>query len=284
MNAEIIAKYYEYLDLSKSRHTLASYRLTIENYRKQYGDDNLTIDTANNFITKQIKQKGLTRSIIVRAYALFGLFKYGNEPDYLHINIPRVVISDNPAFLYPEDIDKIISEAIGLLKPLTAYSFDLALRFGEAANSKKADFKLATYKAKVQREKQRNPQEQVLDVRPKYAGIVKEYLEKRKDSNEYLFVTNTLSRKISINEQHDFAYLCNETLKLKDRSDSGEPIRFHILRHTRLTWMIANGKSIEETAKFAGHTSVTSTMKYLNLASFNGLGIFKKPEIPRDES
>jgi len=282
MNAETVSKYYEYLDLDKSPHTYASYKRTIEAYRKEYGDNNLSVDTANDFIKKQIKQRGQNRTVVVIAYALFGLFEYSSEPNYKHISIPRVTISDEPSFLYPEEIDLIISQAKGVLSPLIAYSYDLALRFGEAVNTKRSDFKLSTFKAKVTREKQRNPMEQVLDVNPKYGNIVKEYLEKRKDSSEYLFVSDVLSRKLSINEQHSFAKLCNETLKLKDRSESGKPIRFHILRHTRLTWLAAAGKSNIEISKFAGHISTSSTLKYINLCSFNGLGIFKSVKYPQN--
>ena len=38
----------------------------------------------------------------------------------------------------------------------------------------------------------------------------------------------------------------------------------HLFRHTRLTSLLNEGMSIQETARFAGHTSINTTLHYFH--------------------
>jgi len=274
-------KFYEHLETSHSPHTFKRYKATIEALRRFAGsDENIDVDLANSFISSLAKRR-VGRSELVYAYAIKGLFEFVGDPKAEQINIPRPTepIVDNPPFLYPQDVKLLIeraSEITGLrvLSPAIAVSYDLALRFGECANLKKTDFSRSTFKIKVVREKQRHPVQQILDLSPDVAELLISYLDERKDKEPWLFVTDAQHRQLSINQQKLFPIVC-ERLGIRDRATGAAPT-WHILRHTRLTWMIAEGKSIEEVAKFAGHASIASTLKYLNICTFHGLGIYEK--------
>jgi integrase len=256
--------------------------LTIEALRRYAGsDDKIDVDLANSFIAELAKRKKFGRSELVYAYAIKGLFEFVGDPRAEQINIPRPSepILDSPPFLYPEDVELLISKANDVLgsevfSPAIAVSYDLALRFGECANLKRADFSRNTLMVKVVREKQKQPMQQVLKLSPNVAEILIDYLDKRRDKEPWLFVTDKQHRQLSINQQKMFPILC-ERLGIRDRATGAKPT-WHILRHTRLTWMVAEGKSIAEVAKFAGHASIASTLKYLNLCTFYGLGAYAK--------
>ncbi|MFN8845813.1 MAG: tyrosine-type recombinase/integrase, partial [Bdellovibrionales bacterium] len=47
----------------------------------------------------------------------------------------------------------------------------------------------------------------------------------------------------------------------------GKRIRFHDLRHTSTTLMIANGVDIKTVKEICGHADITTTMNYVHLLS-----------------
>jgi integrase len=240
------------------------------------------VDVANQFLLEKAHRGGkkdFNASDIVYAYAVRGLLEYAGDPGFKRINIPRVMRLDNPPFLNPPDVVEIVKHAPEMtgkkvMKPSISLSHELALRFGECASIKREDFNLKTQKCRFVREKQRNPLVQVLDVLDPAFQHVKEYLEWRtRDKSPWLFATDVQRAQLSINEQKLFPNVC-KNLGIDDKSGSGKLCTWHILRHTRLTWMIAQGGSIGEVAKFAGHTNVNSTLRYLNICTFYGLGVY----------
>ena len=280
MDSIEIERYLNYLK-GRNPNTAKRYTASINNLRKYaVSDDKINTDLVNEYLgtfRKEIRGTSMpTRSSIVYAYAIVDMFKFVGDKDVRYINVPTgVLIEDNPAYLFKDDIDDLIKHTKGCIRPAIALSHDLALRFGECAMLERSDFNHSSLKCRVIRLKQKNPTVHILNVNKNVAEIIKEYTSKRRDSSPYLFTTDSQHKQLSINQQMEFPKIC-KNLNIEDRAESGLKSTWHILRHTRLTWMIADGRSIEETAKFAGHRNTSSTLKYLNIAVFNGLGIYDK--------
>ena len=49
----------------------------------------------------------------------------------------------------------------------------------------------------------------------------------------------------------------------------GKPIRFHDLRHTAITLMVAKGIDLKTVQSIAGHQDITTTMNYTHLVADN---------------
>jgi integrase len=284
MKTEDILNFYRHLETSHSKHTYMQYKWVIEQLRAFAGsDDRITVDLANKYISTLIKDRGhVSRTEYVYAHAIKALFEYAGEKAE-QIDIPKITTAmlDNPSFLYKEDVQTLIekgNEVMGVswLSSAIAVGYDLALRWGECANLTRSDYAPETGMLKVVREKQKIPMQQILPLSPDVNNLLKEYLSKRKDRVKWLFVTDDQYVRLTGWQRLLFTKLC-DMLGIVDRA-SGKIPTWHILRHTRLTWMVADGKSLAEVAKFAGHANPASTMKYLNLCTFYGLGVYKKPQ------
>ena len=304
-----IAEYYLFLKSKKSKHTLKSYHNTIEQLKTFAGSaEQINWMTANKYLENIREQKGregeyeANMSDYLYAYAILGLLDFARDPDFWRVNVPIVLLQDNPSYLYLEDIDKILASEdtfkgilnknAGVTKAAVHLSFDLALRIGEARSIKLKDFNAKEGTCLVLREKHkaRGPRSlQLMRMSPEAIETVQAYLDTRNvkheleieqqrearsqavgkryyNLSEQLFVTSE-NKLLHEHISSGFRDVCN-FLKIEDRADAKREVSWHILRHTRLTWMIAkDGASIEETAKFAGHKSTASTMKYYNLAT-----------------
>lgn len=69
----------------------------------------------------------------------------------------------------------------------------------------------------------------------------------------------------------------------------GKKIRFHDLRHTATTLMIANGVDIKTVKEICGHADITTTMNYVHLlsgsiANVSKLFSLKPTELPKEEN
>jgi integrase len=284
VKTEDILNFYRHLETSHSKYTYQQYKWVIEQLRAFAGsDDRITVDLANKYISTLIKNKGkVSRTEYVYAHAIKSLFEYAGEKAE-QIDIPKatVAILDNPSFLYKEDVQTLIENGnkvmgVSWLSPAIAVSYDLALRWGECANLTRSDYSPETGMLKVVREKQKIPMQQILPLSPSVNSLLKEYLSNRKDRSKLLFVTDSQYVKLTGWQRLLFTKLCDK-LGIVDRA-SGKTPTWHILRHTRLTWLVAEGKSLAEVAKFAGHANPSSTLKYMNICTFYGLGVYKKPQ------
>ena len=94
------------------------------------------------------------------------------------------------------------------------------------------------------------------------AGVaLKEYLETRKDNNEYLFVSD----KKPYNQMH----VCGvqkiiRELSERANSKTAKKVTPHILRHTFCTTAIEHGANLISVQKMAGHTSFNTTLNYIH--------------------
>lgn len=88
---------------------------------------------------------------------------------------------------------------------------------------------------------------------------LKQYLESRTDSNEYLFVSDRRPH----NQLHtDGIQKILRNLSKRSKLDSEKHITPHVLRHTTATRMIQNNASLTSIQKILGHSNIATTMIY----------------------
>lgn len=97
---------------------------------------------------------------------------------------------------------------------------------------------------------------------------IKRYLEKRNDSNEYLFVNREGSNKWSYNDA------CRSFQRYKLLSGINKDFKIHTFRHTFATQLLHNNVPINQVSYLLGHENLETTIKYY-------IGATKKDEARR---
>jgi len=105
------------------------------------------------------------------------------------------------------------------------------------------------------------------DSRDEYVKItggvkeaIKDYLNKRKDKNPYLFISHSHHTDIPYLSRTFFIGMFKRVLKDSGLEDT--KITPHALRHTAATLNLLRGGSLEETKRFMRHTNMSSTLIY----------------------
>lgn len=98
-------------------------------------------------------------------------------------------------------------------------------------------------------------------INAKCEVALKEYLDSRDDSSEYLFVSerkphNLLTKGAIEKIMRDLSTRCG----------LGKTITPHVLRHTTATQAANNGMAIQDVSELLGHSSVNTTMVYAKVA------------------
>ncbi len=156
------------------------------------------------------------------------------------------------------------------MKAISALGYDLALRISEAVALNRVPRPDTQYVdtrkglARIYRLKTRQYPIQLLQVSEWALEHVRKYLAIRRDNDPALFtslefVPGAGGGRISARNVERYWGLWTQSLGYP------YPCTYKVLRHSRLTWMAIEGKSIIEIAKFAGHTSTNSTLIYTHI-------------------
>lgn len=94
-------------------------------------------------------------------------------------------------------------------------------------------------------------------INAKCEVALKDYLNDRDDTCEYLFVTDRRpTRQLTKGAVEKVVRL------LSAKSGIKKHVTPHIFRHTTATQAVNNGMAIEDVSRFLGHASVNTTMIY----------------------
>ena len=99
-------------------------------------------------------------------------------------------------------------------------------------------------------------------INAKCEVALKEYLRRRDDDNEYLFVTERKPYR-----QMTKCAIEKVIRQLAGRSFVDKHVTPHILRHTTATQAVNNGMPIEDVSRLLGHASVNTTMIYAKVST-----------------
>jgi len=91
---------------------------------------------------------------------------------------------------------------------------------------------------------------------------MRDYLNKRKDENPYLFITHKNSSQDGHLSRTFFMDMFHRVLNDCGLKDSG--ITPHCLRHTAATMNLLRGGSVEQTRQLLRHVEIQSTLVYVH--------------------
>lgn len=256
--------------LAYSRRTVDTYISIVKKYLKYYGDVPPILDpleeaeVAVEFIEEYSSDP---RSRQVAAYAIKNLYKYLGRPD-IASRIPEPRGSGWVPSVIPLSEDEIKYIIMSLSskrdRAILCLAYDLALRRSEVTLLKRTEFNPSTCTILVYRMKRPKGQVQPesMKISPWCCRLVQEYLETRNDNLEWLFISKS---KYGIGPAS--RELVRRTFKKLEDILGVQGLRFHQLRHTRLTHLAEKTGDVLALAKFAGHRNPQSTMIYIHLGA-----------------
>jgi integrase/recombinase XerD len=108
--------------------------------------------------------------------------------------------------------------------------------------------------------KGRKSADEFVKITPGVGEAIKDYLNKRKDKNPYLFISHSKRSNIPYLSRTFFISMFKRVLKDADLEDTH--ITPHSLRHTAATLNLLRGGSLEATRQLMRHTNMSTTLVY----------------------
>lgn len=266
---DVMESYKRWLMLGFSPRTAQTYISIVRKYLEFYGgvppilDPEDEVDIAIEFIEKY-SDKPKSRQLA--AYAIKSFYNFRGRPD-IASRIPSPRGSGWTPDIIPlsEDTLRYVIESLPDLrdKAILCTAYDLALRRSEVTLLKRSEFNPGTCRIIVHRLKRPKgvPSYESMQLSPWCCEIVNQYLKTRKDNLDALFVSEVRGKYYPISRE-----LVRRTFKRLEEYLGVQGLRFHQLRHTRLTHLAQKSKDVLALAKFAGHRNPQSTMIYIHLS------------------
>lgn len=220
------------------------------------------------YMADQIKKKNASSTRAKKLTIIKSLFKFLFSREYITKN-PTLVIDG----IKIKDVDRkkkfvlTRKESERLIKTVTKYSRNVeksrlmlfimlkcALRVDELCNLKVDNIDT---KGKVIRVNGKGGKTRYVPLFDEMNGDLKAYLKKRSSKSEFLFTNKNTDEAISTRAVHDFVKSYVEKAGIRKN------IGCHALRRTAATQLLKDGASITSIQKFLGHSSVSTTEKYL---------------------
>ncbi len=207
-----------------------------------------------------------TRNIInsLRSFLRFCRLVLGLEVlDPKSISMPRIPRRE-VVFLTPAEIQQFLS-AIPLytskthmdlrwlgFRALVEVLLGTGMRISEALSVKRTDVKFDTGEARIIG---KGNKERIVFFTPRSLAWIKEYISRRSDNSEWLFV-------IPGGKQTDINTVHTRFRRIRARSGLLKAVTPHILRHTCATTLLFNGCPIGFIKEVLGHDRLETTCKY----------------------
>ena len=144
-------------------------------------------------------------------------------------------------------------------KALVEVFFSTGCRVGEIVNMKLSDVNWNDRTVHIFG-KGKKHRTGFLNVKSLFA--LKDYLESREDSNEYLFVSDR--------KPHDQMHTCGVQKIIRNlakRAGLSKPLSPHIFRHTTATIMLNKGASLQDIQIVLGHEEIETTLNYAKVST-----------------
>lgn len=179
------------------------------------------------------------------------------------IQLPRIPRRE-VEFLTPDEVERflaaipIYSEGKRLnvrwlgCRSLMEVLLATGMRISEALSLKRADINFETGEANVIG---KGNKERTVFFTPRALGWVKEYVNRRRDSSEWLFVFPT-GRKVGYDAVRTWFRRTRARARLQKK------VTAHILRHTCATTLLFNGCPIGHIKEILGHDRLETTCRY----------------------
>lgn len=254
-------------------NSVIKYRESIKRFFKTTGNKSFAefeMSDFDNFVFQAKERRNDNSGIRSVLYALKWIMKklqddgvIDRRVDLEKISMPKIKRKE-VVYLTKEEIIKFFSiieaeleksSAIRKIRTMALYMFllETGARISEALSIKIKDIDFENGEIPIIGKGQKP---RTLFLHNKSGYWIKRYLEKRKDSNEYLFVNLTGSEKWSYND------VCRSFQRYKRLSGINKKYSIHTFRHTFATQLLFNGVKINEVSFLLGHEDLQTTMKY----------------------
>lgn len=270
---EVLEGYARWLRLGYSPRTAQTYLSIVKSYLSFYGaippilDPVEEAEVAIEFIEGYSDKP---RSRQVAAYAIKNFYEYLGRPD-IASRIPGPRGQGWTPSVIPVDTDTLRKAIDSMPKlrdrALLCVAYELALRVSETTLLKRSGFDQGTCRLvvfRLKRPKGVPSMEPPIQLSPWCCKLLREYLATRRDDCDCLFASETEDGVRPISRE-----LARRTFKRLARMLGMEELRFHQLRHTRITELARNTGDVIALAKFAGHRNPQSTMIYIHLSQLD---------------
>ncbi len=274
---QLIKDYLDYLEIEKNRspktrENYERYLRSFIDHQKIKDNKDLTLDKINNFRMAIAREKNLKK--ITQAYyviAIRNFLKYLIKKDYHAVAPDKVELPKIPQrqieIIDVADLERLLaapsgSELRGLRdKAILELLFSTGLRLSELCGlNRYLNFERGELTVRGKGEKLR-----LVFVSDTANKALKEYLDKRPDAHEHLFVSLTKNGKVigkitPRSVQRLVSYYAR-------KAGITERITPHGLRHLFATDLLMNGADLRSVQELLGHANVSTTQVYTHLTN-----------------
>ncbi|MTF40383.1 tyrosine-type recombinase/integrase [Cyanobacterium aponinum] len=255
----------------QSVHTQKQYSYTIEHFLQFTGKNlsQIMIEDIQDYLSSLKLRNQKVSTIKVKLMTIKSLFSYCVKTGYLPLNPAAMVdnlrVNDNISqkLLTVDDVKRLMSHTTGIRdKLLIKVMFGLGLRVSEAINLQWANFSVDGEKVNLTIVGKGNRQRTVLVI----PSLWQELQELRKEGRDYLFTASKKNVPMRRNTAH------NMLKRVGKKAELNQDLSCHWLRHSHATEAIKGGCDLSLLQQSLGHSSITTTQKYLCLRKNEGSG------------
>lgn len=262
-----------WLTNKQSIHTQRQYSYVIQHFLDFTGKDliQISVEDIQDYLKSLKLRQQKTSTVKAKLMIIKSLFSYCLKTGYLTLN-PSVLV-DNPKvndtisqkLLTALDVKRLMNHTNSLRdRLLIRVMFGLGLRVSEALNLMWVDFSVDDGQVNLTVVGKGNKQRTVL-VNP---DIWEELQGLRKEDIDYLFTVGKRNTPMKRNTAH------NMLKRVGKKAGLGDSLSCHWLRHSHATEAIKGGCDLSLLQQSLGHSSITTTQRYLCLRKNEGSGTY----------
>ena len=262
-----------WLTNKQSIYTQKQYTYTIQQFLEFTGKDlsEVKVEDIQDYLRSLQLRKYQASTIKVKLKTIKSLFSYCVKTGYLKGN-PAMMV-DNPKvedkisqkLLTVEEVKRLMDNANSIRdKLLVKLMFGLGLRVSETCNLKWSNFKVSDGVVNLSVMGKGSKQRTVLVI----PSLWQELQQLKRDGIDYLFTAYKRYTPLRRNSAHTLLK------KIADRAGLTDKLSCHWLRHSHATEAIKGGCDLSLLQQSLGHSSITTTQKYLCLRVGEGSGSY----------
>jgi len=297
-----IREFLEYLEIEKGRShkTIVNYDFYLNkfiNFSKIKEVEKITNEAVKKYrlwLNRQLDRNGEPLKKNTQNYhliALRSLLKYLAKQDIKTLSPDKIELSKIPerniefmegtelqALLIAPTQDKDAGPTIQLRnKAIVELFFSTGLRISELSNLKIEDVNLKKDEFTI---RGKGSKLRIVFLSNQAKKSIQNYLDARKDTNPYLFISHDRARK-GREKKEDQSPLTPRSIqrmiqKMAKIAGITKKITPHVLRHSFATDLLNNGADIRSVQTMLGHSSITTTQIYTHITDRQLKDVYKK--------